>query len=71
MEYVVGKTLAASLNERDDYDYQTIYRYMMQAAEALDHAHSEGIVHRDIKPENLMIQSRGGLKVADFGIAKV
>ena len=71
MEYVVGQTLAAALDTGESFDYQTIYRYLMQAAEALDHAHSEGVIHRDIKPENLMIQTRGGLKVADFGIAKV
>jgi predicted Ser/Thr protein kinase len=71
MEYVAGQTLAAALETGESFDYQTIYRYLMQAAEALDHAHSEGVIHRDIKPENLMIQTRGGLKVADFGIAKV
>src|SRR5262249_50982464 len=41
-----------------------------QAAEALEHAHSFGIVHRDIKPGNLMIDAHGKLWVADFGLAR-
>lgn len=71
MEYVPGQSLAAAFESGETFDYQTVYKYLMQAAEALDHAHSEGVVHRDVKPENLMIQTRGSLKIADFGIAKV
>jgi serine/threonine protein kinase len=42
---------------------------MMQAAEALEHAHQLGVVHRDIKPGNLMINAAGELWVTDFGLA--
>jgi hypothetical protein len=42
-----------------------------QAAEALEHAHSLGIVHRDVKPGNLMVDGRGELYVADFGLARM
>ncbi|MFM7163141.1 MAG: serine/threonine-protein kinase, partial [Planctomycetaceae bacterium] len=44
-------------------------RLMIQAAEALDHAHQLGVVHRDIKPGNLMMNSQGDLWVTDFGLA--
>jgi serine/threonine protein kinase len=42
----------------------------IQAAEALEHAHSLGIVHRDVKPGNLMIDAHGKLWVTDFGLAR-
>jgi len=46
-------------------------RLMIQAAEALEHAHQSGVVHRDIKPANLMIDRSGSLWVTDFGLAQL
>ena len=42
-----------------------------QVCEALQFAHDEGVVHRDIKPENILIDSKGRVKIADFGLAKL
>jgi WD40 repeat protein/serine/threonine protein kinase len=42
-----------------------------QAAEALDHAHVQGVVHRDVKPANLMVDARGHLQILDFGLARL
>ena len=47
-----------------------IARLGIQAAEALDHAHSLGVVHRDIKPANLMVDSKAELWITDFGLAR-
>ena len=44
---------------------------VMQICEALQFAHDEGVVHRDIKPENILIDQKGRVKIADFGIAKI
>jgi len=49
---------------------RTVARMMMQAAEAIDHAHAQGILHRDVKPSNLLLDAQGTVWVTDFGLAK-
>src|SRR5262245_6350245 len=51
-------------------DLRRVVVWMVQAAEAVEHAHSVGIVHRDIKPANLLLDQKGELWVTDFGLAR-
>jgi serine/threonine protein kinase/tetratricopeptide (TPR) repeat protein len=65
--------VAAARTERTPRDapaFRQIAEWGIQAAEALEHAHSVGIVHRDVKPANLMIDGHGALWVTDFGLAR-
>ncbi len=71
MEFLQGQTLENILKAGHDWDYRTISRVMIQACEALDYAHENGIVHRDIKPANIMILTGNKVKVMDFGIARL
>src|SRR6185436_11928833 len=70
MEYVEGELLARRV-ERGMMDARETIHIATQIADALDEAHTLGIVHRDIKGSNLMITSRGLMKMLDFGLAKV
>jgi serine/threonine protein kinase len=70
MEYVEGQTLAARINGHP-LKVGEIVEFGNQIADALDEAHSKRIIHRDIKPANVMLNSRGQVKVLDFGLAKI
>jgi serine/threonine protein kinase/Tfp pilus assembly protein PilF len=64
---------AAARTQRDPQGaaaFRQVAGWGIQAAEALEHAHSLGVVHRDIKPANLMIDGRGALWVTDYGLAR-
>jgi serine/threonine-protein kinase len=71
MEYVQGHTLDQLLRQKGRLSATEAIGLGCQVLQALETAHSAGVVHRDIKPQNLMLTSGGVLKVMDFGIAKL
>ena len=71
MEYVKGTNLTQLLQRPEPFTTEFLVEIVSQIAEALDYAHSRGVVHRDIKPANILITPDEKVKITDFGIARL
>ncbi|MDX1624875.1 MAG: protein kinase [Wenzhouxiangellaceae bacterium] len=71
MEYVEGESLKALIQREKKMQPMRAVQILKEVANGLAAAHDKGVVHRDIKPENIMLTRYGGVKVVDFGIARM
>jgi serine/threonine protein kinase len=71
MEFIVGESLQDITTRQGRLPVVDAIRVANQLLDALDYAHQHNVIHRDIKPANIMIDTKGLLKVTDFGIARI
>jgi len=71
MEFIQGKELKDFFDANERFDIKEAVHIMGELCEALHFAHEAGIIHRDIKPANVMIDNKGRVKLADFGVARI
>ncbi len=69
MEYIGGGTLAGAVRERSPTVSQAI-EWTRAIADAVEHAHGQGVVHRDLKPSNILLDASGEPRVSDFGLSR-
>jgi serine/threonine protein kinase len=71
MEYLDGKTLRNEIDAKGFLSPDKAVEIATGVLEGLAYAHSKGVIHRDIKPDNIQLTSNGGIKITDFGIARL
>ena len=71
MELVEGTDLAKRIESEGRLPVEEVREIALRVCDALEYAHSHGVVHRDIKPSNILLSGEGRVKVADFGLAKI
>lgn len=71
MEFIDGRGLNEYLEEGVRFKLDRVVAIMRQVLEALDYCHRHGVIHRDLKPANIVILADGGVKITDFGIARI
>jgi eukaryotic-like serine/threonine-protein kinase len=70
MEYVPGETLETIIVQRGALELPLALDYTCQIANAVEHAHKQGVIHRDLRPANVFVTEKGLLKVGDFGTSR-
>ena len=70
MEFVEGRDLRSLIQEKNKFSPEEAVEIMQQVCQALEAAHSVGVIHRDLKPQNIMRESSGRILVMDFGLAR-
>ena len=70
MEYVPGETLETLIAGKGALDLATVLDYTCQIANAVEHAHKQGVIHRDLRPANVFVTEKAVVKVGDFGTSR-